>query len=155
MLLYFLFSVWLLVLKQLWWTWNTQKYNGFLTEDHHPIIDPSKSQTSGWKCFSSCVGGCCSSWERASCLKLQLCFCFFASKTLSVSWSTCTFNGMCDIEHELHVHGSLWHTCTLPMDDRDQSAVHLIHVALWEKTAFGASLVLHLRKNSKEIFKRL
>lgn len=42
---------------------------------------------------------------------------------------------MCDVEDELHVHGSLWYTSTTSMDDRDQSAVQLIHVALREELA--------------------
>ena len=57
---------------------------------------------------------------------------------------------MRDVEDELHVHGRVRHAGTTSMDDRDQSAVQLVHVALREEPASPASLVLHLRERERE-----
>lgn len=63
---------------------------------------------------------------------------------------------MCDVKDELHVHGSLWYTSTPSMDDRDQSVVQFIHVALREEPASTASLVLHLgEETSRNVFNTL
>lgn len=61
------------------------------------------------------------------------------------SVSACALDGVCDVEDELHVHGSLGDTGAPAMDDGDQSAVQLVHVALREEPAPAARLVLHLR----------
>lgn len=68
-----------------------------------------------------------------------------------MSWSACALDGVCDVEDELHVHGSLRHTSATSMDDGDQSAVQLVHVALREEPASGASLVLHLRASTETL----
>lgn len=57
---------------------------------------------------------------------------------------------MHDVEDELHVHGGLRHAGAPSMDDGDQSAVQLVHVALGEESAPGAGLVLHLGERERE-----
>ena len=51
---------------------------------------------------------------------------------------------MRDVEEELHVHGDLGHAGTAAVDDGDQGAVQVVHVALGEQPAPRARLVLHL-----------
>lgn len=52
---------------------------------------------------------------------------------------------VCDVKDELHVHGGLGDAGAASMDDRDQSAVQLVHVALGEELASAAGLVLNLQ----------
>lgn len=52
---------------------------------------------------------------------------------------------VCDVKDELHVHGSLWDAGAASVDDGDQGAVQLVHVALGEELTSAASLVLHLQ----------
>lgn len=59
-------------------------------------------------------------------------------------------DGVCDVEHELHVHGSLGYAGTASVDDGDQRAVQFVHVALGQESATAASLVLHLHKNRRK-----
>lgn len=56
----------------------------------------------------------------------------------------CALDGVCDVEKELQVHGRLGHAGAAPVDDGDQSAVQLVHVALGQQAATAAGLVLHL-----------
>lgn len=56
---------------------------------------------------------------------------------------------MCDVENELHVHGGLGHAGTPSVDDGDQRAVQLVHVALGQQPASAAGLVLHLGKRKE------
>lgn len=84
----------------------------------------------------------------SSCRRQQLlCLCSdtFCSPGLLVSWSACALDGVCDVEDELHVHGGLRDTRAASVDDGDQGAVQLVHVALREEAASAAGLVLHLR----------
>lgn len=50
-----------------------------------------------------------------------------------------------DVEDELHVHGGLRDAGAASVDDGDEGAVQLVHVALGEELASAAGLVLHLR----------
>lgn len=59
-------------------------------------------------------------------------------------------DGVCDVENELHVHGSLGYAGTPSVDDGDQRAVQFIHVTLGQQPASTASLVLHLHKEAEE-----
>lgn len=52
---------------------------------------------------------------------------------------------VCNVKDKLHVHGGLGDAGTASMDDRDQGAVQLVHVALGEELASAAGLVLHLQ----------
>lgn len=57
---------------------------------------------------------------------------------------------MCDVEGELHVHGSLGHAGASSVDDGDQRAVQFVHVTLGQQPAPTAGLVLHLREDREE-----
>lgn len=74
--------------------------------------------------------------------------------TTTLLWRVwCTsrvLDGVCDVEYELHVHGSLWHAGAPAVDDGDQRAVQFVHVALGQQPASTASLVLHLHKEAEE-----
>lgn len=59
-------------------------------------------------------------------------------------FSFCSLESVCDVEDQLHVHGSLRYAGTPSVNDGNQSAVHLVHVALGEEPASGPRLVLHL-----------
>ncbi len=72
----------------------------------------------------------------------------FGQYCLSVSRSAGALDGVCDVEGELHVHCSLWNACATSVDDGDQSAVQLVHVALREEASSTAGLVLHLTANT-------
>lgn len=50
-----------------------------------------------------------------------------------------------NVKDELHVHGGLRDAGAASVDDGDQGAVQLVHVALGEELASAAGLVLHLR----------
>lgn len=58
-------------------------------------------------------------------------------------------DGVCDVENELHVHGSLRYAGTASVDDGDQRAVQFVHVALGQQPASAAGLVLHLHKEAE------
>lgn len=59
-------------------------------------------------------------------------------------------DGVCDVESELHVHGSLGHAGAAPVDDGDQRAVQFVHVTLGQQPAPAAGLVLHLKEDRGE-----
>lgn len=59
-------------------------------------------------------------------------------------------DGVCDVESELHVHGSLGHAGAPSVDDGDQGAVQFVHVTLGQQPAPTAGLVLHLREDREE-----
>lgn len=63
----------------------------------------------------------------------------------SLSVLRSALDGVSDVEDELHVHGSLRHAGATSVDDGDQGAVQLVHVALREQPSCAAGLVLHLR----------
>lgn len=50
-----------------------------------------------------------------------------------------------NVKDELHVHGGLGDAGAASVDDGDQGAVQLVHVALGEELASAAGLVLHLQ----------
>lgn len=54
-------------------------------------------------------------------------------------------NDVRNVKDELHVHGGLRDAGAASVDDGDQGAVQLVHVALGEELASAAGLVLHLR----------
>ena len=86
--------------------------------------------------------------KRSCCINTS-CSC---SQPRSVQYckSASVLDGVCDVEDELHVHSSLWDTSTTSVDDGDQSAVQLVHVALREEPTSAAGLVLHLRADTAE-----
>lgn len=55
---------------------------------------------------------------------------------------------MSDVEDELHVHGGLRYAGATAVDDGNQGAVQLVHVALREESTSATGLVLHLRANT-------
>lgn len=55
---------------------------------------------------------------------------------------------MSDEEDELHVHGGLRYAGATAVDDGNQGAVQLVHVALREESTSATGLVLHLRANT-------
>lgn len=57
--------------------------------------------------------------------------------------SHASLDRMHNVENKLHVHRTLWNTGTTSMNDRYQSAVKLIHVALRKEPSSRTSLVLH------------
>lgn len=75
-------------------------------------------------------------------------FCAPTATFFSLSQSE-SLDGVCDVEDELHVHGSLWDTSAASMNDGDQGAVQLVHVALREEFSSRACLVLHLVENTQ------
>lgn len=67
------------------------------------------------------------------------------------AWHTArVLDGVCDVESELHVHGSLGYAGATSVDDGDQGAVQFVHVPLGEQPASTAGLVLHLNEDREE-----
>ena len=57
----------------------------------------------------------------------------------------CVLDAVCYVVDKLDIHGYLWHTGSASVDDGNEGAVQLVHVALGKEPASRARLVLHLR----------
>lgn len=118
------------LVKQLWWAqklwWNKRSFTDspYDTQVHNPAF--------GWEVSSP---------PTAASLSATIFWRF---------WCTALLDGVCDVEKELHVHGSLWYAGTPSVDDGDERAVQFVHVALGQQPASTASLVLHLHKEAEE-----